>query len=139
MTLRLVDISRTATLQHMLVEYTYLKTLPVYTYHLSYLSLPDTCTALYSRDSRAFQDSCPPRTCQETEAQSESQLTIHNTSKKGYLPHSKTITTVVLLIPVINSLFSTLTFVSGSYVTEDPTNTEDVSGPHRYGGGGFVY
>ncbi len=66
----------------LLAEYTYLCYLPDDTYPLSSLSPPDTYTSVDSRDSQALQDSYPPRTCQRTETQSESQRTVHNTSRK---------------------------------------------------------
>ncbi len=91
-----VDTTRTEILQQLLAEYTNLNSLPVYTHLLFYLSLPDTWIAVDPWNSRALWVPCSSRSCQDTEAQSESQRTLLNTSKKDHLPHSKTITSVII-------------------------------------------
>ncbi len=140
-----VDATRTTTPLKNLAEYTSLNTLPAYTHHLfaSHYQRPGKLWTLETFRLFGIPVCSAPAKIQKL-SQNPSALSTILPRKTTHLTWRR-LPLLSLSILVINSLCSTLTFVSGSSVTEDPTKTEDVSGPltevrnNRYGGSGFIY
>ncbi len=88
--------TRTATLLNHLPEYTYLNTLPAITYLLfaSHFQIPGKLWTLETFGLFGISVCSAP--AKDTEAQSESQHTLHYTFKKDQSPHLKKFTTVVI-------------------------------------------
>ncbi len=91
-----MEATRTATLLNHLPEYTYLNTLPAITYLLfaSHFQIPGKLWTLETFGLFGISVCSAP--AKDTEAQSESQHTLHYTFKKDHSPHLKKFTTVVI-------------------------------------------